>query len=60
MVLSTAMMLRYSLGMDEEADAVEHAVDGVLAEGYRTPDIAADGGDVVGTTRMGDIISGLV
>ena len=60
MVLSTAMMLRYSLGMDEEADAVEHAVDGVLAEGYRTPDIAADGGDVAGTTRMGDIISGLV
>ena len=60
MVLSTAMMLRYSLGMDEEADAVERAVDGVLAEGYRTPDIAADGGDVVGTTRMGDIISGLV
>ena len=60
MVLSTAMMLRYSLGLDEEADAVERAVDGVLAEGYRTPDIAADGGDVVGTTRMGDIISGLV
>ena len=60
MVLSTAMMLRYSLGLDEEADAIERAVDGVLAEGYRTPDIAADGGDVVGTTRMGDIISGLV
>ncbi len=60
MVLSTAMMLRYSLGLDEEADAIECAVDGVLAEGYRTPDIAADGGDVVGATRMGDIISGLV
>jgi 3-isopropylmalate dehydrogenase len=60
MVLSTAMMLRYSLGLDEEADAIERAVDGVLAEGYRTPDIAADGGDVVGTTRMGDVISGLV
>ena len=60
MVLSTAMMLRYSLGLDEEADAVERAVDGVLAEGYRTPDIAGDGGDVVGTTRMGDVISGLV
>ena len=60
MVLSTAMMLRYSLGLDEEADAIEHAVDGVLAEGYRTHDIAADGGDVVGTTRMGDVISGLV
>ena len=60
MVLSTSMMLRYSLGMDEEADAVERAVDGVLAEGYRTPDIAADGGDVVGTTRMGEVIAGLV
>ena len=60
MVLSTAMMLRYSLGMDEEADEIERAVDGVLAEGYRTPDIAADGGDVVGTTRMGDVIAGLV
>ena len=60
MVLSTAMMLRYSLGLDEEADAVERAVDGVLAEGYRTPDIAADGGDVVGTTRMGEVIAGLV
>ena len=60
MVLSTAMMLRYSLGLDEEADAIERAVDGVLAEGYRTPDISADGGDVVGTTRMGDVISGLV
>ena len=60
MVLSTAMMLRYSLGLDEEAGAVERAVDGVLAEGYRTPDIAADGGDVVGTTRMGEVIAGLV
>ena len=60
MVLSTAMMLRYSLGLDEEAEAVERAVDGVLAEGYRTPDIAADGGDVVGTTRMGEVIAGLV
>ena len=60
MVLSTAMMLRYSLGLDEEAEAVERAVDGVLAEGYRTPDIAADGGDVVGTARMGEVIAGLV
>ena len=60
MVLSTAMMLRYSLGMDEEAEEIERAVDGVLAEGYRTPDIAADGGDVVGTTRMGEVIAGLV
>ena len=60
MILSTAMMLRYSLGLDEEADAIERAVEGVLAEGYRTPDIAGDGGDVVGTARMGDVIAGLV
>ncbi len=59
MALSAAMMLRYSLGLREEADAIERAVDGALAEGYRTPDIAADGGDIVGTTQMGDIIASL-
>ncbi len=59
-ILSTAMLLRYSLGLEDEAAAVEASVDGVLAEGYRTPDIAADGGEVVSTTRMGDIIAGRV
>ena len=39
-------MLRYSLGLDAEAEAVEQSVEGVLAEGYRTPDIAGDGGEV--------------
>ena len=60
MVLSTAMMLRYSFGLDEEAQAVEDAVEGVLSEGYRTPDIAGDGGDVVGTERMGTVLAGRV
>ncbi|MCI0440658.1 MAG: isocitrate/isopropylmalate family dehydrogenase, partial [Chloroflexi bacterium] len=59
-ILSVAMMLRLSFGLDREADAVEQAVDGVLAEGYRTRDIAADGGDVVSTSRMGDVIAGWV
>ena len=59
-ILSMAMLLRYSLGLDQEARAVEQAVEGVLAEGYRTPDIAADGGDVVGTVRMGDVIAGVI
>ncbi len=59
-ILSVAMMLRLSFGLDREADAVEQAVDGVLAEGYRTRDIAADGGDVVNTSRMGDVIAGRV
>ena len=57
-VLSAAMLLRHSLGLDEEADAVERSVEGALAEGYRTQDIAADGGQVVETTQMGDVIAG--
>jgi 3-isopropylmalate dehydrogenase len=60
MVLSMAMMLRLSFGLDDEADAVEAAVEGVLAEGYRTADIASDGGDVVGTERMGTVLAGRV
>ena len=59
-VLSMAMMLRHSFGLEEEAVAVEQAVEGVLAEGYRTRDIGADGGEVVGTSRMGDVIAGMV
>ena len=59
-ILSTAMMLRHSLGLEEEAAAVEQAVEGVLAEGYRTPDIAGDGGEVVSTRAMGDVIAGRV
>ena len=59
-VLSMAMMLRYSFGLEEEASAVETSVDGLLAEGYRTPDIAGDGGDVVSTSKMGDDIAGRV
>ena len=60
MTLSMAMMLRHSFGLEEEAQAVEQAVEGVLAEGYRTPDIAGDGGEVVGTERMGTVLAGRV
>ena len=42
-ILSAAMMLRYSLDLDKEADAVETAVQKVLTEGYRTGDIMSDG-----------------
>ena len=59
-ILSMAMMLRHSLGLEEEAVAVERSVGGVLADGYRTPDIAGDGGEVVGTREMGDVIAGRV
>ncbi len=54
-ILATAMLLRHSLGLSKEADAVEAAVDSVLKDGYRTKDIAA-GGDFVTTTEMGDAV----
>jgi 3-isopropylmalate dehydrogenase len=59
-ILSMAMMLRLSLGLSAEADAVEAAVDGALAEGFRTPDIAADGGNIVPTQEMGAVIAGAI
>lgn len=59
-ILSTAMMLRLSFGLYEEAEAIEKAVDSALAEGYRTADISSDGGTVVNTTKMGDVISGII
>ncbi|MCY4578946.1 MAG: 3-isopropylmalate dehydrogenase [Chloroflexi bacterium] len=59
-ILSMASMLRYSLGLDDEAEAVEQSVEGVLAEGYRTPDIAGDGDEVYGTTEMGGVIAGRI
>jgi len=57
-ILSAAMMMRYSLGLAKEAQAVESAVDGVLKEGYRTYDIMSDGKTKVGTREMGDLIAG--
>ena len=41
-ILSAAMLLRYSLNLDEEADAVEAAVQKVLTDGYRTGDIMSE------------------
>ena len=59
-ILSVAMMLRYSFGLAREAQVVESAVDGVLEEGYRTYDIMTEGKVKVGTGRMGDLIAGKV
>ena len=56
-ILSAAMMLRFSLDMDKEADAVEAAVQKVLTEGYRTGDIMSEGCTKVGTVQMGDLIA---
>lgn len=56
-ILSAAMMLRYSLDLDKEADVIEAAVAKVLKEGYRTTDIMSEGCTLVGTDRMGDLIA---
>ncbi|MCD8362875.1 MAG: 3-isopropylmalate dehydrogenase [Lachnospiraceae bacterium] len=56
-ILSAAMLLRYSLDLDEEADALEAAVRQVLKEGYRTVDIMSEGCTQVGTREMGALIA---
>lgn len=55
-ILSTAMLLRLSLGLDAAADAVERAVWGVLEAGHRTGDIAADRSQAIGTAEMGRLV----
>ncbi|MDK1096047.1 MAG: 3-isopropylmalate dehydrogenase [Actinomycetota bacterium] len=55
-ILSAALALRHSLGLDTEAEAVESAVDRVLAAGLRTRDIAA-GGAAIGTAAMGAAVA---
>ena len=56
-ILSAAMMLRYSLDLDAEADAIEKAVKETLRDGYRTGDIWSEGCKKVTTTEMGDAVT---
>ena len=55
-ILSAAMMLRYSLGMEEAAVRIENAVKKVLAQGYRTGDIRSEGCKLVSCSEMGDAV----
>ncbi|MDM8529660.1 3-isopropylmalate dehydrogenase [Anaerolineales bacterium HSG25] len=55
-ILSVAMMLRTSLGLNAEADAIEKAVESVLDAGNRTPDIAESGVEAISTSAMGDAV----
>ena len=59
-ILSIAMMLRYSLGLIKEAKSIECTVNEVLQESYRTYDIMDEGKIKVGTKEMGDLIAGKV
>ncbi|MBQ7216132.1 MAG: 3-isopropylmalate dehydrogenase, partial [Synergistaceae bacterium] len=55
-ILCGAMMLRYSFGMNSEADRIERAVDEVLNEGLRTGDIYTEGTKLVSGSGMRDAI----
>lgn len=55
-ILSAAMMLRYSFDMEEEAAAIEKAVNDVLDAGYRTADIAGNSAKALNCSEMTDII----
>lgn len=59
-ILSAAMMLRYSFDMNAEADAIEKAVEKVLADGLRTGDITSEGCTKVSCSQMGDAVAAAV
>ncbi len=60
-ILSASMMLKYSFGLDKEAEAIENAVRKTLEDGYRTGDLVRPGEVIAddkkcGCRRMGDLI----
>jgi 3-isopropylmalate dehydrogenase len=55
-ILSAAMMLRYSLGLPDQADRIETAVQKVLSQGFRTTDIYTEGTKKVSTVEMGNAV----
>jgi 3-isopropylmalate dehydrogenase len=59
-IQSLALLLRYSLGLEREASAVERAVDDAIELGLRTPDIARPGEQTAKTSQVGDAIAAAV
>ncbi|MCL1861944.1 MAG: 3-isopropylmalate dehydrogenase [Defluviitaleaceae bacterium] len=55
-ILSAAMMLQYTFGLEKEAKAIENAVTKVLNSGVRTGDIMSEGKRLVGTKEMGKLV----
>ncbi|OKL35823.1 3-isopropylmalate dehydrogenase [Domibacillus mangrovi] len=57
MILSAALMLKYSFNMREEGEAIERAVQSVLNDGYCTQDLQMEGSTVVGTDKMIELVT---
>jgi 3-isopropylmalate dehydrogenase len=55
-ILSAAMLLEHSLGMRAEAEQINRAVEAVIKDGYRTPDVAGPGAKLVGCKAMGRLV----
>ncbi|MCR4658176.1 MAG: 3-isopropylmalate dehydrogenase [Lachnospiraceae bacterium] len=59
-ILSASMMLKFSLNLQKESEAIDKAVEEVLKEGFRTGDIMSEGCKPVGTKEMGELICGRI
>ena len=59
-ILSAAMLLRVSFGLDREAAIIEHAINEVLDAGYRTGDLMAEGKKLVSTTEMTEKVKAVI
>jgi 3-isopropylmalate dehydrogenase len=55
-ILSAALLLRYSLGLQREAEAIEEAIEQTINTGYRTEDLREEGKEIVSTPEMGNQI----
>lgn len=55
-ILSAAMLLRYSLNLEEEAQKLEHAVEGAIRDGARTKDVAGQGEKALSTTEFAEAV----
>ncbi len=59
-ILTVALMLRFSFGLEQEARAIEAAVERIIEAGYRTEDLREADKEVVGTQEMGKLIADAV
>ncbi len=59
-ILSIALMLRYSFGLNTEAELIERTVSSIIDDGYRTQDLMRDGARLMNTQEMGALVASKV